>query len=328
MPCFDLRPAVQSVRVNVDTGKQSYIFLPRHARVDPSVEVFMMPCKQCIGCRLRKSAEWASRCIHEASLFDNNCFITLTYSPEYLPSNGSLVKDDFQLFMKRLRKKFSGIDPVLVPVLDNPYGMWTYPIRYYHCGEYGDRYSRPHYHAILFNFNFPDLRFWKKTPAGGLLYTSRSLQKLWKFGYSSVGTVTFDSAAYVARYSLKKINGLRKRDHYRRFDVVTGDEYYLDQEYSTMSRRPGIARRWIERFKDDVYPHDYVVLPDGSKMQPPSYYDSFYELEDLDGYADMKLDRKIKALRNKALDDFDPRRILVKETVAKSKSLLFNRNVE
>ncbi len=61
-------------------------------------------CGQCIGCRLDKSKEWAIRCVHEAQMHEANCFITLTYNAENLPSDGSLVKEHFQKFMKRLRK--------------------------------------------------------------------------------------------------------------------------------------------------------------------------------------------------------------------------------
>jgi len=63
-----------------------------------------LPCGQCIGCRLERSRQWAIRCVHEASMHENNCFITLTYAPEYLPPDGGLIKSDFQKFIKRLRK--------------------------------------------------------------------------------------------------------------------------------------------------------------------------------------------------------------------------------
>lgn len=66
-----------------------------------------LPCGQCIGCRIDRSRAWAMRCVHQASMYPDNCFVTLTYAPEYLPYNGSLVHRDFQLFMKRLRKKYS-----------------------------------------------------------------------------------------------------------------------------------------------------------------------------------------------------------------------------
>lgn len=324
MPCYDLRPALPSRRINTKTGKQSYIFIERWTahRYNPD-SLTWIPCRQCTSCRLRKSAEWGARCLHEASLYDRNCFITLTYSPKFLPKDGSLKERHFKLFMKRLREKFPGDS--CVPVFDKQTGLMkdTYPIRFYHCGEYGDKFSRPHYHAILFNFDFLDKTFWKMSESGHPLYISKSLQRLWRYGFSSIGDVTFDSAAYVARYSLKKRNGKAKAEHYRRIDSVTGDSYQIKPEYSTMSRKPGIAKRWIEQFHNDVYPHDHIVV-NGIEMKPPSYYDSHYELIYPDDYVEMKLRRKEKAL--KRIDNLDDLRSNVVEKVAKAKQSMFIRD--
>ena len=158
------------------------------------------------------------RCHHEASLYQDNCFITLTYSDEHLPSDKSLHVDHFQKFMKRLRKRFGE------------------GVRYYHCGEYGEKYMRPHYHACLFNFDFPDKKIWKENN-GNRLYISESLSELWPFGFVTIGDVTFESAAYVARYIMKKVNGDLAESHYERVDWDTGEVYHLKPEYTTMSRR-------------------------------------------------------------------------------------------
>jgi len=99
-------------------------------------EALNLPCGKCIGCRLDRSRQWAIRCMHEASLYERNCFITLTYSDEFLPNDRSVNVRHFQLFMKKLRKRFGP------------------NIRFYHCGEYGEKTSRPHYHALLFNFDY------------------------------------------------------------------------------------------------------------------------------------------------------------------------------
>jgi len=114
-----------------------------------------LPCGQCIGCRISHSKQWAMRCVHEASLYDNNCFITLTYNPENLPPDCGLIKSDFQKFMKRLRKSYP-----------------SNKIRYYQCGEYGDKNNRPHYHALLFGFNFDDWVYLFDSPGGEQIYTS------------------------------------------------------------------------------------------------------------------------------------------------------------
>lgn len=206
-----------------------------------------VPCGQCIGCRLERSRQWAIRCIHEASLYDNNCFITLTYRTECLPSGGSLRPKDFTDFMKRFRKKYGE------------------GIRYFQCGEYGEQFSRPHHHACIFNFDFPDkelLSFNRGNP----IYTSVSLSQLWPFGFSSIGDVTFESAAYVARYIMKKVTG----------DVA--DLHYdgRQPEYVTMSRRPGIASDWFKKYSSDCYPKDYITIRDGLKCRPPKFYDRLY----------------------------------------------------
>ena len=122
-----------------------------------------IPCGKCVGCLMARSRQWAVRCVLEASLWTKNCFITLTYAPEHLPENGSLVKEHFTLFMKRLRKKYGE------------------GIRFFQCGEYGSKGDRPHYHACLFNFDFPDKQIWKRSESGALLYRSSSLEKLWPF---------------------------------------------------------------------------------------------------------------------------------------------------
>lgn len=204
-----------------------------------------LPCGQCIGCRLERARQWSVRCVHEASLYEKNCFITLTYDNQNIPPNGSLQVGHFQKFIKSLRKKSKE------------------KIRYFHCGEYGERLGRPHYHAIIFNYDFEDKKPWSyNADTKSQLYTSELLQKLWNKGHSSVGTVTRESAGYVARYQLKKVNGKNWKEHY-------GNKR---PEYCTMSRRPGIGKEWLNRFEGDVYPNDRVWL-DGSISKPPRFYD-------------------------------------------------------
>lgn len=224
-------------------GKPSLTF-KGHSGLEP----IKLPCGQCLGCRLERSRQWATRCIHEASLWSDNCFITLTFDDAHLSPTGSLNPDDFVLFMKRLRKKFGE------------------GIRFFHCGEYGSLYERPHHHAILFNFDFPDKELWQ-VKNGNYLYRSRSLESLWPYGFCSIGSVTFDSAAYVARYILKKVTGK---------DSVA---YYAGRypEYVTMSRRPGIARDWFLKYSNNIYDNDKVYIKAGLVVKPPRYYDKIYD---------------------------------------------------
>lgn len=225
---------------------------------------FNLPCGQCIGCRLNYSRQWAIRIVHEAEMHDENCFITLTFNNEHLETRSnpmSLDVTEYQRFMKRLRKRFGK------------------NIRFFHCGEYGDQNKRPHYHAIIFGFDFKDKKLWTNRD-GVKLYTSEALQELWPYGFSTIGEVTFQSAAYVARYIMKKWKGEGAEDHYTRWCPLTGEGTTVTPEYCTMSRRPGIGKTWLEKYKSDVYPHDYVVI-NNHKVKPPRYYDSLLSEEEL-----------------------------------------------
>lgn len=243
-----------------------------------------VPCGQCVGCRLERSRQWAVRCVHEASLHEHNCFVTLTYNDKCLPLGGTLVKRDHQLFLKRLRK-------------------YIYPekVRFYMCGEYGEQLKRPHYHFILFGIDFPDKFLWIRNN-GFPLYRSKLLEMLWPFGFSTIGDVTFETCAYTARYIMKKVNG----------DIA--EDYYQGRlpEYTCMSRRPGIAHDWLEKYEDDVYPHDYVVIRGGVKCRPPRYYDKIYDLDHPDVFRGVKARRKYRAAKN---PDGTYERLHVRETV-------------
>lgn len=310
MACYSPITAWRSLEINA-SGKRSLVFKVSQAVDD---ETLSIPCGQCIGCRLERSRQWAIRCVHEAALYNHNCFITLTYDNANLPGNLSLNKKHFQDFMKRFRKRFRGFDPV-----EKADGSCHFPIRYFYCGEYGEPtidnnwIGRPHYHACIFNFDFPDRELWK-TKNGVNYYISDSLSELWPYGWSTVGDVTFESAAYVARYIMKKVTGDRAEDHYIQFSRTTG-EIYSDEilpEYTDMSRRPGIAKGWFEQYHSDVYPKDFVVLR-GQKMRPPKYYDRQYEIIEPFLMDEIKDERSLNAVQ--FLDNNTPDRLLVREKV-------------
>lgn len=255
MPCFRSLKGYLSAVLN-PTGKRSIVFHPREAlSIDHVVE---LPCGQCRFCRLEHSRNWAVRCIKEASLYDRNCFITLTYDDRYLPLHGSLDYTAPVLFMKKLRRAF-GPD-----------------IRSFGCGEYGEKLSRPHYHLCLFNFDFPDKTLWKKDEENKL-YISEKLQELWPFGHSTIGDLTFESAAYVARYVTKKITGSRAEAHYEPFDPRTGEIFQkLPERSLCVSRMPGIGRTWFDRNVQFLLDHDHVICR-GKAVRPPKYYDRLLE---------------------------------------------------
>ena len=278
MTCYHPLKAFK-VGINPDTGKAvmkicSYntLFVSRQQNgswkaytngvpfgdyVDEFVEV---PCGQCIGCRLEYSRQWANRCMLEAQEHSSNYFLTLTYDDNHLPENliidestgeikqspvHTLVKRDFQLFMKRLRKN-TGQE-----------------IRFYGCGEYGDDTFRPHYHIIVFGLELYDLKPLKRSFAGFWYYTSPTIQRCWKKGFSMVCDVSWDTCAYVARYVTKKLRGTRA-DIYKDFN--------MEPPFSLMSRKPGIARNYYDNNKDYFYKYDNIVMStsDGGRtFKPP-----------------------------------------------------------
>lgn len=268
-------------------------------------DAIKLPCGQCIGCRIDRSRMWAVRCMHEASLHEENCFITLTYADEHLPKNGSLDYVDFQKFMKRLRKSAG-------------------QLRFYMCGEYGELNWRPHFHAILFGFQFRDKKLWMKTGSGELIYRSELLERLWPFGHSSIGDVTLKSAGYVARYVMKKITGDLAESHYERI-TQDGEVVKLRPEFNRMSLKPGIGQKWFDQFYSDVYPGDSVVLEGGRKMRPPRFYDVKYDAIEPYQFEAVKQDRILRAMAKAA--EHTPERLAVAEEVLDSRIKLLKRSL-
>ena len=175
MPCFHPLKCYRSKSLTVN-NKRSIVFNIK----DSNGDTLEIPCGQCIGCRLERSRQWAVRISTEASLYEKNCFITLTFSPEHLEKRSnkwSLDVSDFQKFMKRLRKAVS-----------------PKKIRFFSCGEYGEKNMRPHYHACIFGYDFPDKILYTIRDECRL-YRSPLLEKIWNLGFATVGDVTFESAA-------------------------------------------------------------------------------------------------------------------------------------
>ncbi len=227
-------------------------------------------------------------------MHEENSFVTLTYADPFLPPGGSLRKADFQKFMKRLRKRVGRV-------------------RFFHCGEYGEQFSRPHYHALLFGFGFPDKKPWADRGTG-LVWRSDLLEEVWPFGQSEIGTVTFESAAYVARYCTKKVTGASAEAHYSRVDASTGEFFSLEPEYATMSRKPGIGRAWLEEFYSDVFPRDHVVSR-GREAKPPRYYDQVFADRDPEGFELVKKQRRV----DRKIEDETPDRLFVREACTEAR---------
>lgn len=226
----------------------------------------IVPCNKCDGCRAERARQWAIRCSHEAQLHTDNCFITLTYDDEHLPSRG-LVKSDVQNFIKVLRRSFD-------------YHKSNNSFKYFACGEYGSETFRPHYHLLLFGYCPTDLIYLGRNPeTKGVNYVSPWLTLKWNKGHVTVTpSVNYEICAYVARYVNKK-QLERKLDN----EVLK----IIEPPFNLCSRRPAIGREYYTRFVKEIQGSDEVVL-NMRTMCPPKYYDKVCEQIDPLKYNEIK----------------------------------------
>ena len=231
---------------------------------------------------MRNANAWVNRCVHEAQCWENNQFVTLTYAPDFLPELGSLRFQHFQNFMKELRANESGVQR-------GADGQHK-PIRFFGVGEYGDKFGRPHYHALLFNMRFDDLRFHARIN-GNDFYTSARLQKIWRKGHSLVSAVNLKTVRYVCRYPTKKLYGPMLERFLDVVDPVTGELLGRREPiFARMSLKPGLGSAWYDRFKRDLQ-HGYLVVG-GHKSAIPRYYEKKFAAEFPMAYEDRKAERR------------------------------------
>lgn len=275
--------------VVLDSGKWKPLFSDPPVGFAFSKEFQYIPCGQCIGCRLDYSRRWADRMCIEALEHDQNWFLTLTYDQEHLPRSNlildeetgevvdspfhSLVKKDMQDFMKRLRFN-SGQH-----------------IRFYLAGEYGDETFRPHYHLILFGLKLDDLNLFKYSSEGFPYFTSEFIRKCWNKGNHFVCEFSWQTAAYVSRYVVKKLKGRDARFY---------EDFSIQPPFVLMSTHPGLARNFYDANKDYIYRFDgfYLSNHEGIKVKPPRYFDRLYDLDFPEDMEEVKRRRKIVADAN------------------------------
>lgn len=202
-------------------------------------------CRKCLACRLNQAREKAIRAQHEASMHEHNTFLTLTYSEEHLESP-KLIYKHFQTFMDSLRNRTALKIPYMV------------------TGEYGDKNKRPHWHALLFNYWPKDAKFERTTDLGHNTFTSQEIEDLWHKGKHDIGSLTLDSANYVARYAAKKLTHGKDQNHDFHPIHKTSSKY-------------GIGRTWIEKYWKQTFRLGYIILPNGSKSAIPRYYSDWLE---------------------------------------------------
>lgn len=263
---------------NSKTGKYLFTKIYKKEDLDPLLlydnrkheHWFPVPCGRCIGCRIDKAKDWSVRIMCEASLYQNNYFLTLTYAPEHYPSDFSIRKEDLRLFVKTLRN--------YVATSQGKHG-----VRFFGCGEYGSLSGRAHYHLILFNCVIPDLEFYKAAN-GCVYYQSDTINSFWKKGYVVIGDVTPESAQYVARYTLKKVGA----SEYEHRDIQA--------PFLIMSNHPGIGYDYWRLHKQELFDnwrvlvgHDFASLPkyfkELFKKDPDYMYQILPKLEKLEDQA-------------------------------------------
>jgi len=224
--------------------------------------------------------------MHEAQLHPLNCFVTLTYSDQFIPENHNLNKKHLQLFFKRLRKSLPKTR-----------------ISYFACGEYGEQLQRPHYHALIFGHDWADKKQYKGDHTNPL-FKSDKLDKLWGMGLCTSGSVTYTTAAYCSQYTIKKITGDLAKTHY-------GGK---QPEFMLCSTKPAVGLGWFKRFHTDLYPDDFVVV-DGKEHSVPAYYDKQLKKINPELHAQIIEKRKKEAQLPENKSEATPHRLAVRKEV-------------
>lgn len=249
MSCYHSKPA----------WRKSYGISLKYQEGSPD---YFIPCGKCLGCKAQRSREWGIRIVHESKSWDRNSFITLTYDDDHLPEDGKIRKDDVQSFIKKLRK----------------FQPEHRPIRYFACGEYGDKTKRPHYHAIIFNEDFRSSRY--TYTINDSMYGNKELENLWGQGQVSISDLNENRAFYTAGYVTKKIN---------------------DQDtFALMSYRPPLGKEWLRKNYDNVRRNKNIVIQGKEYPIPTKYFEWLRGVEEIDKIK-AELQEEIKPLNDQKL---------------------------
>lgn len=192
-------------------------------------------CGKCLFCRRKKCYELAARCVLHASLYEKNCFLTLTYDEKKEGYHNELDYSEIQKFKKRLRKH-------CVPKR----------IEIFNVHEYG-RNGKKHWHLIVFNHDFDDRLLWPSNPARPL-YTSKRLEKLWPHGFSTIGDVSEASAMYQAQYTQKD---------FKNGNITNGKK--------SKSVHSGIGRPFFNKHYKQILSLGFIPFG-GRKLPLPRYF--------------------------------------------------------
>lgn len=276
-----------------DGGAISFVEKKNHRQIS-------IPCGKCIGCKSARAQAWCVRIMHEAKMHDCNSFLTLTYDDAHLPEDGGLNYAHFQTFARRLRKR--GVR-----------------FRFFMCGEYGETTFRPHYHAILFGVDFSSDRvqcnsIYSRVP----MFTSPTLSECWDYGLHSIGSVTPESARYVASYCVlgDAVSSFEARP---RVCQATGEIYYIRPSFCQMSLKPGIGFSWFEKYGKDVLNWDNVVM-NGTTCRVPRYYDRIMD----ERHAIRKEEIDFERVQKVDPGENTAERLSAREAVAKAKRSFYS----
>jgi len=296
------------------SGKKKLVFNPAKS-IDG--KVIPLPCGKCDDCLLTRAKTWARRCMHEASLHEDNIFVTLTYDQDHLPRDLSLYKNHWQKFIRAVRDKYRETNP---------------KIQFLMCGEYGtptrenNWVARPHYHGLLFNFAFPDQKLVSRQKHA-VEYSSESCTKIWGKGLIHIGEVTANSVAYVSSYTLKKLGRKQSKKPYEVFNPYTGETNPVQPEYIQMSNHPGIGKGWYDKYKKTIYPTGQLHLgkfapfpgdePRKMSSKTPAYYDKLLERERPDMMEFVSENRKQFAKDH--AENFTPARLDARAIITKQR---------
>jgi len=291
MACYQPRHVWQLKNPNRD-GKTPLQFSNPNSDAYKSI---MIPCNKCFGCQLEKTRQWSVRIMHEAKLHPSSTFITLTYRK----NPWTLNKRDMQLFLKRMRKDLQKRNIF---------------IKFFQSGEYGGARERPHHHAIIFGYDFPD-KIYRGKRGEYPVYDSEELKKWWTHGRVEIGQLTVKSAQYVASYLTQRTKPL---------SWYKGRE----REYSTMSRGGrtghGLAYNFYKKYHTDIYPRDIVFTTPERRGKPPAYYDYLLKKQNELTYKKIKLARACAAARVPA-DERSQERLIQKKSCKMAKIMLNSR---
>lgn len=213
-----------------ESGKRSITLNPKLRHSD---EVIKVPCGKCEGCRADQALAWSIRCFHESQSYDRSSFLTMTYNDLHYPSDGKLVLDHLQGFVRSLKAKGE---------------VFTY----FACGEYGGISGRAHYHALIFGLDF---RTADDVPVLSDAWTNNVLAALWPFGVITCSDVSPQTCCYVGGYVAKKVQN----------PDLAG--------FRIMSRKPAIGRRWLEKHLPDLINHGSVIMDGNEYPMPKRYFD-------------------------------------------------------